>query len=62
MSSVGEFSSEDHFPTGIVDNGYPRGFAPWINLDVQRLKERLLHSTLEDKSERIPFEYRCFAR
>src|SRR5215471_11027621 len=42
------------FTLRVVDQGESRHSAPWIDLEAQWLKIRLLHYVLEDYRERIP--------
>jgi hypothetical protein len=54
MTAMRQLSRPHHFSCDIVDDSNARRFAPWIELETQRLSHRLLPYSLEDYGERVP--------
>src|SRR5260370_9431853 len=54
MPAISHISRAHHFSCDIVDESHASRFAPWIDLETQRLSHGLLHDDLEDNGERVP--------
>jgi hypothetical protein len=57
---VREFSSKDNLARRIVHHGDPSRFAPWIDLDTQRLNLLCFNGILQNDRKRETFQDRRF--
>jgi hypothetical protein len=61
LSPMHKFRREDHFSSGIIDQGDPGCLAPWINLDPEWVDLWFFNGRLQNDREGIAFEHSRFA-
>jgi hypothetical protein len=62
LASMLQFRRENDLACGIIDQCQPGRLAARINLDPQRLKDRLFDHGFEDDGKGVPLQHSRFAR